>query len=353
MWTIGNKWLITTNSCLFGESDGALVQDVLDQLNKQAEYGGRKSQPGSAVEMSRLIVEHCIGSYDRRPKLEGQLVDNKTSFISTVPSVNQKDLLAVKELSIGQIYSNHMNKVGRDEIALFEAFQNWKQNGWSNSHRHARPKTGRKSSQSSGFCKDSSKALTGLLVYDDIETTIHKAYTLSNDIKDVRDELNILKSVAQYQEIVQTRLAANPVKDGELSAAYVVKNIKELDIVADRIQSAINMTLSLQQSKIANRNAVLSIQHGKVLMIFTFATLLFLPLSFLSSLFALDVSSFLQTPNWAFSVLFLVSIAISIAVGFVAFYAEDIRRNVIGVWREFMVKLTTRSKDRRHAFSSV
>lgn len=85
----------------------------------------------------------------------------------------------------------------------------------------------------------------------------------------------------------------------------------------------INMTLSLQQSEIANRSAIESVQQGKFLMVFTFATLLFvspiysglrsgmsvtnsitkLPLSFLSSLFALDVSSFLQTPDWAFVVL--------------------------------------------------
>ncbi|KAK2023774.1 hypothetical protein LX32DRAFT_644275, partial [Colletotrichum zoysiae] len=59
-------------------------------------------------------------------------------------------------------------------------------------------------------------------------------------------------------------------------------------------------------------------------MVFTFATLLFLPLSFLSSLFALDVASFLQTPNWAFVVIFLVSIAVSVLVALVAIYSEPI-----------------------------
>lgn len=55
------------------------------------------------------------------------------------------------------------------------------------------------------------------------------------DIKDVRDELHILKLVAQYQEIVQMGLKNKKEKTANLSAAYVLNNIAELDIVADRM----------------------------------------------------------------------------------------------------------------------
>lgn len=90
---------------MFGEDDGMLVQQILDQLSKRAEYGGRKSQPGSAVEMGRFIVEHCAGSYDRRPESARQ------SAPDAAPSDNQKKPWVEEELSISQIYSNYMSEI--------------------------------------------------------------------------------------------------------------------------------------------------------------------------------------------------------------------------------------------------
>ncbi|RSL40494.1 hypothetical protein CEP54_016103 [Fusarium duplospermum] len=110
---------------------------------------------------------------------------------------------------------------------------------------------------------------------DNIKSAIKEAEKLYCDIKDVRDELNILKSAAQYQMIVQRGLANSPVEDADLSATYVVNDLREMDTFADRIQSAVNTTLSLQQSEIANFQASLATDQGKVVMAFTFATLLF------------------------------------------------------------------------------
>jgi hypothetical protein len=59
--------------------------------------------------------------------------------------------------------------------------------------------------------------------------------------EEVRDELNILKSVARFQKKVQLDLAGNYVKDTNLSADYVENDIKEMDSVADRIQSAVSV----------------------------------------------------------------------------------------------------------------
>ncbi|KAJ0312211.1 hypothetical protein COL516b_001283 [Colletotrichum fioriniae] len=134
-----------------------------------------------------------------------------------------------------------------------------------------------------------------------MERTIKQAEELYGDIKDVRDELNILKSVAQYQETVQMRLRNCQKKTTDLSAAYIVNNVKELDVVADRIQSA--------QNEIANRQATLAGEQSKVLMVFTFATLLF-------------------TPNWAFFVIWLV-----------AFFWEKIEESVIAVKESTMVSV--------------
>lgn len=112
--------------------------------------------------------------------------------------------------------------------------------------------------------------------------------------------------MALHQRLVQRQLAPKGVRDADLLANHVVADIGEMEIVAERIQSAVrdcqplptllfainekkgpkarrkldanpclalkknqvNTTLSLQQSEMA-------IDQGKILMVFTFATILF------------------------------------------------------------------------------
>ncbi|EGU84324.1 hypothetical protein FOXB_05155 [Fusarium oxysporum f. sp. conglutinans Fo5176] len=88
---------------------------------------------------------------------------------------------------------------------------------------------------------------------------------------------------------------------------------------------SLQQRIQLAQSEVANRQATEATRQGKTVMTFTFATVLFLPLSFLSSLFALDVASFQEVPAWAFYIVFFVSIGISAILGFSVFYWEDIR----------------------------
>jgi hypothetical protein len=71
---------------LFDDSHDTLMKGILGRLNKQADYGGSGSQPGSVADMSRLIVDYCIDSYEKQPK-----------------SHSQK--------SIAQTFSNYMNKI--------------------------------------------------------------------------------------------------------------------------------------------------------------------------------------------------------------------------------------------------
>ncbi|CAG7563248.1 unnamed protein product [Fusarium equiseti] len=216
------------------------------------------------------------------------------------------------QTSIGQTYSHYMNKLSRDETALFNEFRR-------QSESYHQTETPEHSSRASH------QASSGLVRDDDIRTALKEAEMLYSEIKDFRDEVNILSSVAQYQLAVQKRLPGNKVKAADLSASYVLGDLEKMDRVANRIELAVNTTLSLQQSEISSRQATLATQQalqsteqGKILMAFTFATLLFLPLPFLSSLFALDVSSFQQTPAWAFTVLFLVAVAVSLFLGLVA-----------------------------------
>ncbi|KAF5985664.1 1-alkyl-2-acetylglycerophosphocholine esterase [Fusarium coicis] len=299
IWTISNDWIITATSSPFTSSPDTLVKEVLNQLSKQAEYGGSRAQPVSASELVPVIIDHCIGLYEKRPQDAGRI-------------------------SIGQTFSHYINRIGRDETTLFDNFRSLSPDG------HLKKNVNTKSDgHPLGQARETAQQSHG----QEISSAIRKAKNLYCDIKDVRDELNILKSVAQYQQIVQRGLAEKGVDESRFSSSYVVKDLKELDSIAERIQSA--------QSEVANRQATEATRQGKTVMTFTFATVLFLPLSFLSSLFALDVSSFQEAPAWAFYVIFFVSIGISAFLGFSVFYWDDIRHFT----KEFMISSANAFKE--------
>ncbi|KAF4943187.1 hypothetical protein FGADI_13572 [Fusarium gaditjirri] len=315
IWTIAKKWVITATSSPFDNRPDALVDEILNLLSRQADSGGGRAQPVSADQLVPVIIDYCVGSYERSPK------DNK--------------------ISIGQTFSRYINSIGRKETTLFDDFRKWSPDEGRRKKKKSKPSPAEQllhfvqeriaesypERARANYAESKQTAHPPHIEHPYIErisAAIQRAKTLCFHIKDVRDEISILKSVAQHQQIVQRGIESMEVDESRLSSTYVVKNLEELDDIAERIQSAVNTTLSLQQSEIANRQATEATKQGNTVMTFTFATVLFLPLSFLSSLFALDVASFQQAPAWAFYVIFFASAGISLILGYGVFYWNNI-----------------------------
>lgn len=114
-----------------------------------------------------------------------------------------------------------------------------------------------------------------------IKTAISDAERLFSEIRDIRDELNILRSIANHQKIVQNKLfrQANSSAELDLTADYVVDDIAEMDRTAERIESTINgfvaQRIGNQQSDFANRQADEAAKQGRIFMVFTVSTVLF------------------------------------------------------------------------------
>lgn len=74
-----------------------------------------------------------------------------------------------------------------------------------------------------------------------------KAADLLVDIKDVRDELNILRTVAELQMKVQKSMinikGSSDNRRGQLAATAVLNDITELDSVAGRVYEAVRNNL--------------------------------------------------------------------------------------------------------------
>ncbi|EGX93808.1 ankyrin repeat protein [Cordyceps militaris CM01] len=131
------------------------------------------------------------------------------------------------------------------------------------------------------------------------------AARLFREIKDIRDELKILRIVAESQRSVQREfrdlvgLELQKIGDKD-----VVDELHDLDKAVEQIETSVSITLNLQQNATSIAQTDVAVYHGQIILVFTVATIIFLPMSFFASLFALQVDSFLNTPRWAFGVLY-------------------------------------------------
>ncbi|CAH0054474.1 unnamed protein product [Clonostachys solani] len=291
IWTLDNKWIITAAPDPMDSNSHTFLDGVLERLKKLGQAGESSSQPESTSDMRQLLVDYCIESYERKS------AENEFSHFQ-----DQK-ILKIQRASIRQLFSNSIKKLGRDETILFK--QLTKQPSVSKDAGKPR----------NTIVKHLLNATFGGV---EIRKAIKQAEKLSCDVKDIRDELNILKSVAIYQRDVQDRLSAVLKKEvrSNLTAKYVEGDINGMDKVAERIQSAVDTTLALQQGQE-------TVRQGRTLMVFTVVTIIFLPLSFLSSLFALDVASFQETPGWAFAIICGYQLAILSSQTTYAMFSDD------------------------------
>ncbi|SPO05269.1 uncharacterized protein DNG_07956 [Cephalotrichum gorgonifer] len=348
---VTKNWLITSGSHSIDGTKDSLLTGILNNLSRQADVGGRHSQPRNPEEMSKIIVDYCIGLYERaQPSQEGKVggkdqPDEKSERSqpgekSKHGKIDQPSIRArhgKDNQSIRRIFSDSINRIGMDEANLFEKASPLKKNGKDQAQNKA-------GSQKEGKLDT------------DINATLEEAVTLYCRIKDIRDELNILKTIATYQNDVQGKMPGRGSTPAETTAAYIVADITKMELMANRIQEAAATTLAIEQNdianaqaKIANAQAKEAVKQGRTLMIFTVATILFLPLSFLSSLFALDVASFQQTPGWAFSIIFVVSLVLFAPLASYALYPDEFVQFFVRLFRD---KKTVPGSSHKHETDS-
>ncbi|PYI32207.1 hypothetical protein BP00DRAFT_473520 [Aspergillus indologenus CBS 114.80] len=138
-------------------------------------------------------------------------------------------------------------------------------------------------------------------------------------IKDILDELNIIKSLAQDQDNVAGHLQKIPAMGFSKPVLSDIKDeIQGMIQDAQNIQSDIKALLDLKQKKAGIVEAQATRGQNATVMSFTVVTIIFLPASFLTSLFALDISDFphengnlVYQGRWIFPIIFGVSLILS------------------------------------------
>ncbi|KAL4917882.1 hypothetical protein BDW62DRAFT_182999 [Aspergillus aurantiobrunneus] len=170
------------------------------------------------------------------------------------------------------------------------------------------------------------------------------------EAKDIRDELNMIRMVLQHQQHVLFDFQ-EAVCEIYLSHGYSQRDIKKrfgeqqrtidmhlkdidrMDKQAERIYSSITDLLDLKQkhanafeARFARDQAAGTTRQGKILMVFTIVTIVFLPLSFITSVFTINMPEFENqlTLGYVAKYTFGVGFGISIPLVLLALVLDDI-----------------------------
>uniref|UniRef100_A0A093V039 Ankyrin repeat domain-containing protein 50 n=1 Tax=Talaromyces marneffei PM1 TaxID=1077442 RepID=A0A093V039_TALMA len=201
---------------------------------------------------------------------------------------------------------------------------------------------------SSRLAKDDQNISTS----DELKEDRKKLYDISQEtnlvkeIKDIRDELHILSTVLEDQETVlddmheniramkAAKIERGETKKSETTLSYHSlpervrmhqKVVHGLEKQAEKTYVALKDLLDLKQkqanvseARTQGKQAAETARQGQTLMLFTIITVFFLPLSFMSSFFALNVDEFVRNSDGTFGLRYVAGIMFSVTVIVVA-----------------------------------
>ncbi|KAI0180586.1 hypothetical protein GGR52DRAFT_578759 [Hypoxylon sp. FL1284] len=149
--------------------------------------------------------------------------------------------------------------------------------------------------------------------------------------RDICDELHILMSLAEDQDVVWKQALSSFQHYHSCRPTDVKKDLKEILSAAEQTADYIITLLELRQAEHSRLQAQEAARQSNSILIFTIITIIFLPLSFLASLFALDVSNFPHDGGdlryegwWLFPILFGVSVIVSAPTIFLAWNVNGV-----------------------------
>ncbi|KAH6694848.1 hypothetical protein BKA61DRAFT_256314 [Leptodontidium sp. MPI-SDFR-AT-0119] len=313
LWVIDDKTIITCFPKSFGGGiKNGRGRELLEQIRTHI-HEDTRPQISSIYHLATIITSHCVRFVE---ECQARIPGGNESFL--------------------QMFSSSIGTAADKEVEYFETFQ-----------REIYEARRDKKSKADG---DKSKSSVH-------ELDLGKEIKLLEEVKDIRDELNILKSIFEDQSSLLQKLFGliagysppggrkggdqDPIvsfyrqrSDIDLRIERAEKMQRDINAIYD----SINHLLDLKQK---NANVFEAVQarleaeettaQGRTIMVFTIVTIIFLPMSFLTSLYALQVDSFphdggdfIYPSKWIWSRIFGTSGAIAIPLCVVAIYINTI-----------------------------
>lgn len=297
----------------------------------------------SVYDLAMLITSRCSGMFDH-----SRLDDQNYQFLD--------------------MFENSIGVVTDSESKLFSRFNHASAQSAKWLKRHRRGRKGRSVLFEAFDSENDDADLDGTHQFPDALLEIGVETSLLAEIKDIRDELNIIMGIldAQLQTvsylegfvteelrgegsrrttdavISEIRRRAGEQKRG-LDAKQ--KDVSRMDRQALSLYDSLTDLLDLKQkhsnaleARFAGDQAVIAAKQGQTIMVFTIVTIIFLPLSFIASFFAINFIEWeervpLSIP-YVSKYLFGIGLAISVPLVVLAFTVRDITNGVMNVFSQ-------------------
>ncbi|KGO64318.1 Mg2+ transporter protein, CorA-like/Zinc transport protein ZntB [Penicillium expansum] len=310
MWIIDGRTIITTSTKSSDQHD-----DILSAGIREFVMSNQSKSTLERVSSVESMIEVILGV------ATGLFLDRNipTGRMSTVKKREKKSTL--------EIFRESIRTIADAETKLFNEFLT-------------------ELNKEKGKPKENNRRLLALDMAENPYHIVSKEAELLNEIKDIHDELNMLRTLAESQQNVweqffQTKeLESFP--DFQFSETctpnMVLRDIQNMMTETEMVQNSINTLLDLRtnqaglkEAEFGRQQAYDTARQANVIFVFTIVTIIFLPLSFLCSLFALNVAEFPRVSGaveyhawWIFPILFGVSGAVSLPLILLAFNFDNL-----------------------------
>ncbi|ETS76757.1 hypothetical protein PFICI_12144 [Pestalotiopsis fici W106-1] len=329
------------------ESDRAIC--MVDQLwvflvdNATVITSCSKQQDPDIVDIQKSICEHLTQHKDRRPHLGSAFGMIPLAIAVCARRTIDWQLGVDKERLLG-VFASAIALASRREVELFDEFTQALATEDRLLRQYEKPP----------------------------RRDIRQEIELLREVKRILDELNIIKTVLLSQKSVLDEafsyIAKPPGRQGGWTSMSTAdreivgvvdyyRTLSKVDLVhqevdklihdAKEVQNNINHLLDLRQ-KDANLSEAIwtrkssedTTRQSRTVMVFTVVTIVFLPITFLSSLFALDIKSFPHdeggnlsySPEWAYSRLVGITFAVSVPLVLLAFFVNEVSDWISGLF---------------------
>jgi Mg2+ and Co2+ transporter CorA len=330
MWILGKDLIITS----FPQRWQQPKNDPLNVLDGIIEDMNAKTRPPvkSVYDLAMLITSRCSGMFDRH-----RFDDENYQFIDMFES------------SIGHVTNKETKLFARFNRASAVAGE------WLRYNRRGRGAR-RILLGKSDIKDDEDHNDDNDPIFVDTLLDIGTETKLLAEIKDIRDELNIIRMVLTSQLNILPDLADHigdelggkrTIEAGELRKRSKeqmkiievhIKDLDRMDKQADLIYNSLTHLLDLKQkhanafeARFARDQAALTARQGQTIMVFTIVTIFFLPMSFIATVFNINIAEFqrvgeqFEIPfNYVAKYMFGIGLGISIPLIFLAFAVDDV-----------------------------
>lgn len=349
MWILGKDLIVTS----FPQRWQQPKNDPLNVLDSVIEdINSKTREPVTSVyDLAMIITSRCSGVFDRH-RMGDEDYQFLDMFESSIGNATDRETLLFKEFNVASAQASawlqHHRRPGRfsrliEDIDIKEERQ----------RREDRLKV--------------EDFMRGPLFVDKL-LDIGQETDLLAETKDIRDELNMIAKVLddQSQVLPDLETAICDIYLGEQKSQQEVKkrfkdqlkiidmhikDIERMDKQAERIYDSITDMLDLKQkhanafeARFARDQAAGTARQSQTIMVFTIVTIVFLPLSFIASFFAINVSDFPRNGangglplGYVSRYMFGIGFAVSIPLIVIALVLDDVGK-IVKVGRRWIAQ---------------